>query len=81
MIVDELIDVLGHGLKRMDMVKMFRDGLDGAEKSAERRSWCFRALGMGAGAAIVGKRAYKQFAEVEREMLRIGITARVALSA
>ena len=79
-IAGELINILGFKLEGEQNLKKFSDGMDNAEKSAERTSTRVRQLGIAAGvvatgAIAVGTSAVKNFAAFEREMGRIGTTA------
>jgi TP901 family phage tail tape measure protein len=80
MIAEQLVALLGFKLEGEDRLKKFSEGMDGAEKSAERTSTRVRQLGIAAGAVAtgaiaLGTSAVKNFAAFEREMGRIGVTA------
>lgn len=79
-VVDELIGVLGYRLEGEQNLKKFKGGLDSAEKSAKSTADRVRSIGRAAGivttaAIAIGGKAVKDFANFERAMVRIGITA------
>jgi TP901 family phage tail tape measure protein len=86
--VDELIAILGYKIEGKGKLNEFTRGLDGVENKAKRSAGVMGALGRTmvgalAGAATVGavKSAVTNFAEFERQMTRIGVTAGASAAA
>ena len=81
-IVDELIAILGYDIKGQDKLRKFARGMDDAEKKARSSAKAFSGLGRSVGGALAGlgagsavKASITRFAEFERTLNRIGITA------
>jgi TP901 family phage tail tape measure protein len=79
-IAGELINILGFKLEGEGNLKKFNEGMNDAERGAEKTSQRVRQLGIAAGALAtgaiaIGTSAVKNFAAFEREMGRIGTTA------
>lgn len=81
-IVDELIAILGYRIEGKGKLNEFTRGIDGVEKKARKSAGVIGGVGRTlvstfAGAATIGavSSATKRFAEFERTLTRIGITA------
>jgi TP901 family phage tail tape measure protein len=87
-IVDELIAILGYKIEGKGKLNEFTRGLDGVENKARRTSTAMAGFGRTlvgafAGTAVVGavKSAVTNFADFERQMTRIGVTAGASVEA
>lgn len=88
-VVDELVAILGYKIDGKEKLREFSRGMDQTEKEAKSSAARIAAVGARigavAGAAItvagaVTARAVKQYADFERVMTRIGITAGASVS-
>lgn len=85
-IAGELINILGFKIEGEDKLRRYNKQLDSTEDDAERSASNIRQIGVAASAATAGAIAlgaagYKNFAEFERTMNRIGITANATADA
>lgn len=83
-VASELVNVLGFRLEGEENLRKFKREMDQAEREAKQHEKRFTAVGNKIGMAIGGaaiiagatvKKAYGEFAEFERSMTRIGVTA------
>lgn len=79
-IAGELINILGFKLEGEGNLRKFNKGMDDAEKNSTRAAQRIKQLGIAAGITTtgmiaMGTSAVKQYAQFERTMTRIGVTA------